>query len=119
MVEDSGANTDQHGVDVGAALSWIHSQLVFERRPLGEVADEFNRYNRDRIVMRGDALRGETVSGVFQYNDIASFVAFLRTSRMSVSQRTAQARTLSRGSRRSIPSNGCASERLVARHSEW
>jgi transmembrane sensor len=77
IVEDSGANTIQHGVDVGAAISWIQHQLVFERRPLGEVADEFNRYNRDRIVIRGDALRAEEVSGVFQSNDIASFVAFL------------------------------------------
>jgi transmembrane sensor len=77
IVEDSGANTIQHGVDVSTALSWIQRQLVFERRPLGEVADEFNRYNRDRIVIRADALRGEEVSGVFQSNDIASFVAFL------------------------------------------
>jgi transmembrane sensor len=77
IVEDSGTNTIQHGVDVGAALSWIQRQLVFERRPLGEVADEFNRYNRHRIVIRTDALRNEEVSGVFQSNDIGSFVAFL------------------------------------------
>jgi transmembrane sensor len=77
IVDDSGADTIQHGVDVGAVLSWIQRQLVFERRTLGEVADEFNRYNRDRIVIRGDALRREEVSGVFQSNDISSFVGFL------------------------------------------
>ena len=77
IVEDSGANTIQHDIDVGTTLSWIQRQLVYARRPLGEVADEFNRYNRDRIVIRTDALRDEEVSGVFQSNDIASFVAFL------------------------------------------
>lgn len=77
IVDDSGADTIEHGVNVGAALSWIQHQLVFERRTLGEVADEFNRYNRDQVVIRGDALRQEEVSGVFQSNDIASFVGFL------------------------------------------
>jgi ferric-dicitrate binding protein FerR (iron transport regulator) len=44
---------------------------------LGEVADEFNRYNRAIIEIRSDELRSQEVTGVFQSNDPGSFLAFL------------------------------------------
>jgi transmembrane sensor len=63
--------------DVGRTIAWTERKLIFERRPLGEVAAEFNRYNRRIIEIRGDRLRSEEVTGVFQADDPDSFVAFL------------------------------------------
>ena len=77
VVSAAGAATVSHGVNVSAALAWTRHQLVFERRALGEVAEEFNRYNRGRITIESPSLRAEEVTGVFQSNDPASFVAFL------------------------------------------
>ena len=77
VIRQSGIEPAQHGVNVAAALSWTQHQLMFEQRPLGEVAEEFNRYNRQRIRIDSDELRAQKVTGVFQSNDPASFVAFL------------------------------------------
>ena len=79
VVSASGAATVGHGINVSAALAWTRHQLVFERRSLGEVAEEFNRYNRERIIIESASLRAEEVTGVFQSNDPASFVTFLST----------------------------------------
>jgi transmembrane sensor len=77
VIRQSRPGVTQHGINVTAALSWTNHQLVFEKRPLGEVAEEFNRYNRQRIVIDDPGLRLQEVTGVFQSNDPSSFVAFL------------------------------------------
>jgi transmembrane sensor len=63
--------------NVEPVLAWTHRQLVFNRRPIGEVAAEFNRYNRRRIEIADPTLAEEPVSGVFQANDPQSFLTFL------------------------------------------
>jgi transmembrane sensor len=63
--------------DVAAAIAWTQRKLIFEHRPLGEVADEFNRYNRQVIEISSDPLRSQEVTGVFQANDPTSFLSFL------------------------------------------
>ena len=45
---------------------------------LAEIAEEFNRYNSRHIEIRGPALRAEKISGVFQSNDPASLVSFMK-----------------------------------------
>ena len=77
VVGRDGAATMSHGVDVDSALAWTRKQLVFERRPLGEVAEEFNRYNPGRIFIESDSLRAEEVTGTFQSHDPRTFVQFL------------------------------------------
>jgi transmembrane sensor len=77
VVSAAGAATVSHGVNVGSTLAWTRHQLVFERRALGDVAAEFNRYSRERITIESASLREQEVTGVFQSNDPASFVAFL------------------------------------------
>jgi transmembrane sensor len=66
-------------VDVQQTLAWLQQKLAFERRPLGEVADEFNRYGSIPIEIDDAALRALPISGVFDVHDIDSFVAFLQT----------------------------------------
>jgi transmembrane sensor len=65
--------------DLHQAEAWLQRQIVFEQRPLGEVAAEFNRYNAVPITITDPALRSLPVSGVFNANDIDSFVTFLRS----------------------------------------
>lgn len=62
---------------VAPVTAWTRRQLVFDRRPLGEVAEEFNRYNRRHILIENENLRQQEVTGVFQANDPESFMTFL------------------------------------------
>jgi transmembrane sensor len=77
VITSSGPSAPQHVANLAAATSWTQRQLVFDNRPLTEVAEEFNRYNRGRIVIDSDELRGQQVTGVFQSDDPASFLSFL------------------------------------------
>jgi transmembrane sensor len=77
VITSSGPSAPQHVANLAAATSWTQRQLVFDNRPLSEVAEEFNRYNRGRIVIDSDELRGQQVTGVFQSDDPASFLSFL------------------------------------------
>jgi transmembrane sensor len=66
-------------VDVDRALAWLQHRIAFELRPLGEVADEFNRYGSLPIEIPNPALRALRISGVFDAADTDSFVAFIET----------------------------------------
>lgn len=59
------------------ATAWLRRQYVFRDRPLREVAAELNRYNHDRILIEGDVLAQQSVTGVIQLNDPGAFVAFV------------------------------------------
>ena len=77
VVTPAGVGAPQRGVNVAASVAWTQRQLMFEHRPLSEVAEEFNRYNKDRIDIDSAELKGQEVTGVFDAKDPASFVAFL------------------------------------------
>jgi len=77
VVTPAGVSAPQRGVNVAASVAWIQRQLMFEHRPLSEVAEEFNRYNKDRIDIDSAELKRQEVTGVFEAKDPASFVAFL------------------------------------------
>jgi transmembrane sensor len=72
-------NTTPHAarVNPATATAWTQRKLVFEHRPLGEVAEEFNRYNRERIEIQSPPLRNQEITGVFEANNPESFMAFL------------------------------------------
>jgi transmembrane sensor len=77
VVTPSGPAQPQHGVDPRTVTAWTENKLIFEHTPLSDVAEQFNRYNRHRIRIEGAQLRRQQVSGVFQSDDPASFLAFL------------------------------------------
>ena len=77
VITDAGVGSEQHGVSTANAVAWTQRQLIFEHRPLSEVAEEFNRYNQDHIEIESADLQREEVTGVFQAKDPQSFVAFL------------------------------------------
>lgn len=63
--------------DVATATAWTQRRLVFDRRSLGEVAEEFNRYNHQVIQIDSAQLRSQEVTAVFQANDPESFLDFI------------------------------------------
>ena len=63
--------------NLAPVTAWTQRQLVFENQSLNEVAEEFNRYNRQHILIESAQLRTQLVTGVFQANDSASFLAFI------------------------------------------
>ncbi len=74
-------------VDARAAVAWLKRQIVFENEPLGDVADEFNRYGSIAIEV-DEALRSLPITGVFDAYDADSFVASLATLNDVVVQKT-------------------------------
>ncbi len=79
VITPSGVGAAQHVTNLAMATSWAQRRLIFDHQPLSQVAREFNRYNRTRIIIDGDALGRQEISGVFQLDDPASFVSFLAT----------------------------------------
>ena len=79
LIDASGSAAQPAGVDLDQTLGWLQQEIVFERRPLGEVAAEFNRYGKVPVEIEDRGLRTLQVSGVFDARDTESFVAFLAT----------------------------------------
>ena len=77
VVRGASLGTLEHDVNLSEVTAWTQHQLVFRHRPLGEIADEFNRYNVGRIEIRSQSLREQELTGTFSSNDVASFVAVL------------------------------------------
>lgn len=65
-------------VDPQTETAWLQGNIKFFRKPLGEVAGEFNRYGAKPIEIEDSALRDLRVSGVFNAYDTDSFVEFVR-----------------------------------------
>jgi len=78
-VDAGGVSAQPIPVDVQQTVAWLQRKIAFEQRPLGEVADEFNRYGSIPIEIDDAALRALPISGVFDADDIDSFMAFLQT----------------------------------------
>jgi transmembrane sensor len=78
-IDARGPSAQPVPVDLNQTLGWLQHKIVFEHRPLGEVAAEFNRYGSIPVTIEDAALRALPVSGVFDAGDTESFVAFLQT----------------------------------------
>jgi transmembrane sensor len=78
-IDSGGLSAQPVPVDLNQTLGWLQHKIVFEHRPLGEVAAEFNRYGSIPVEIEDAALRALPVSGMFDAGDTASFVAFLQT----------------------------------------
>lgn len=58
--------------------SWTSGRLVFRSTPLGEAADEVNRYSPVKVVIEDARLAATPVTGVFDAGDTAAFVDAVR-----------------------------------------
>ncbi len=64
--------------DIPAATAWTQRQIVFQGTPLGEVVEEFNRYNPRQMKILDETLQNVRISGVFSSTEPASLLRFLR-----------------------------------------
>jgi len=64
--------------NVSNATAWTEKKLVFESTSLEEVVEEFNRYNRQQLVILDPELNSYHISGVFPSTDSSRMVEFLR-----------------------------------------
>jgi transmembrane sensor len=64
--------------NMGLATAWTQHQMVFDDTPLTDVAQEFDRYNKRRLIIDGAQLREFRVSGIFSSTDPSSLIRFLR-----------------------------------------
>jgi transmembrane sensor len=88
QVEVRGRVGDPRAVDARAAVAWLQRRIAFENQPLGEVANEFNRYGHVTIEIDDKVLRSLPITGVFDAYSTDSFVAFLTTLNDVVVQKT-------------------------------
>jgi transmembrane sensor len=65
-------------IDANAVTAWRERKLHFASAPLTEVADEYNRYHEQQLIIRDPSLASFHISGVFSATDAASLIAFLR-----------------------------------------
>lgn len=54
-------------------LGWRHGMLVFDHATLVEVASEYNRYNRTKLVVAGAEAQNLTISGTLPATDLGAF----------------------------------------------
>lgn len=54
-------------------LGWRRGMLVFDHATLAQVAGEYNRYNRTKLVIEGAQTRALTISGTLPANDLGAF----------------------------------------------
>ena len=67
------------GGDINLATygSWQRGKLIFNRRSLGDVIDEVQRYQTGRIIIARDRLRDLKVTGVFDIAELDDLLASL------------------------------------------
>jgi transmembrane sensor len=63
---------------VETELSWREGMLVFARSTLADAVTEFNRYNRRKLVVEGDAAANVRIGGSFEAQNIDAFARLLQ-----------------------------------------
>lgn len=58
-------------------LAWMRGELVFDNKPLAEIAAEMNRYSRRKIVIGDPEVARRTIYGAFMAGDVDQFVRAL------------------------------------------
>jgi len=63
---------------VETELSWREGMLVFDHSTLADAVSEFNRYNRRKLVVQGDAAAKVRIGGSFEAENIDAFARLLQ-----------------------------------------
>jgi transmembrane sensor len=90
-------------VDAARATSWRQHRLIFDNQPLSAVVAEFNRYNRQQLVLEDAALAAEGISGVFDSDKPQALVLFLTGNGSARATRLSDTRILLTQPEREIP----------------
>jgi transmembrane sensor len=60
-------------------LSWRRGVLVFKHATLADAAAQFNRYNREKLVIANPDASRRVIGGTFPANDVEAFARVVRT----------------------------------------
>jgi transmembrane sensor len=63
---------------VSELLAWRRGLLAFDNTPLADVAAEFNRYNREKLIVVGTEARSVGVGGHFRATNLEAFKRIAR-----------------------------------------
>jgi transmembrane sensor len=63
---------------IEATLTWRDGRLVFDGTSLAEVADDFNRYNRQQLLISDPSVAAIRISGTFKAANVEAFVRLLK-----------------------------------------
>lgn len=63
---------------IARELGWRRGVLEFDKTPLVDAAREFNRYNREKLIVADPAVASITIDGTFPLNNSAAFVRVIR-----------------------------------------
>jgi transmembrane sensor len=63
--------------DAEEYVAWLHGVLIFRDVTLGKAAEEFNRYNSQKIVVDAPAISGLRIAGSFRAHSVVAFVRLL------------------------------------------
>lgn len=74
----SKALTKRAARDLANELGWLRGVFVFHHTTLAEAANEYNRYNREKIVVASSAVGRLTLSGTLPTNNVKAFVDVAR-----------------------------------------
>ena len=77
IVAQNAPQSEPDTVDLEKATAWTGRRLIFDEETVQAVAAEFNRYNRARVIVADPVLAERRISGVFDVDDPAAFVAML------------------------------------------
>jgi len=64
--------------DLNNETTWRRGTLTFKYTPLAEAISEFNRYNRQKLIVTDPAVARMTIYGVFPTDDVEAFVDVAR-----------------------------------------
>lgn len=60
-------------------LGWRRGVLVFDNTTLADAAAEFNRYNREQLIVADPSAQRMKIDGTFHANDVAAFTRLAQT----------------------------------------
>jgi transmembrane sensor len=75
---NSMAMEKKSSADLDNALAWRRGMLVFHRTPLTDVAREYNRYNRTKIVVADGDVGRRVISATLPATDLNAFARMAR-----------------------------------------
>lgn len=76
---DSMSVTKKAVEDLADQLGWRRGVLVFKHTTLANAASEFNRYNREQLVVSDSETAKLTISGTFPANDLSPFTEVVKS----------------------------------------
>jgi len=96
LIADQEAHVDRTGAvtvatvsDISEAAAWWQRRLVYRKETLAHIVEDFNRYNRRRIQLAGEAVMTRSYTGVFDADDPDSLAQVLASDPELIVERTA------------------------------